>query len=473
MRSFRYQLAWRQMAAMAVGLGTIAGLSFLFIRQNLDRELNATLTNVASIQAASVTSAESGEMVFHEWELTPEEAASIRDLNRYAQVWTVDGRSLLRTRYITEDLPLDTVALQAAAAGSIAWTEQAYLGMPIRSVYYPLGRFGPAHGPHVLQVAAPLETRDRTLQRLALLLVGIVLMASAGTFLGGWWLADLAVRPVHAITGQAEAIGAGTLERRISAYADSREYQRLVQVLNTMLARLDAAFEAQRRFTGNASHELRSPLTALRGELELARRRERSPDEYRRVIDSALEEVDRLSRTTEDLLVLARADAGVMQVDRHRIDLAERVRAAATRLTAPAAERSITLTAECDDAVPVQGDAGLLDRLIWNLVENAVKFSPPGGWVRVRTARDDDAGILEVTDSGPGIPAAEAERVFERFYRGDESRTPTRETAGTGLGLSIVRAVADLHGASVSAANAESGGAVFRVRFPATRRNAD
>jgi two-component system OmpR family sensor kinase len=277
----------------------------------------------------------------------------------------------------------------------------------------------------------------------------------------------MAVRPAQEIAAQAEAIGAGTLERRIRAYADSREYQRLVQVLNTMLARLDAAFEAQRRFTGNASHELRSPLTALRGELELARRRERPAAEYQRVIDSALEEVERLSRTTDDLLVLARADAGLMQFERRPIDLAERARDNAARLRTAAAERGITLDVACDDAVPVAGDTGLLDRLIWNLLENAAKFTPPGGRLRLRTERDGGAGVLEVTDSGPGIPAEEAERVFERFYRGDESRTPLRETAGTGLGLSIVRAVADLHGATVTADAAAGGGARFRVRFPA------
>lgn len=469
MRSFRYQLAWRQAAAMAAGLATIAAISFLVIRRTLDYELEATLNNVASIQAAAVTSPAGGEMVLHEWELTPEEAASVRDLNRYAQVWTIDGRSLLRTRYITEDLPVDTAALREAAEGDIAWREQEYLGIPIRSLFYPLGRYGPAHGLHILQVAAPLETRNRTLRQLALLLLGIVVVGSAGTFLGGWWLADRALRPVHAITGQAEAIGAGTLERRISAYADSREYQRLVQVLNTMLERLDSAFEAQRRFTGNASHELRSPLTALRGELELARRRDRAPEEYRRVIESALEEAERLSDTTEDLLTLARADAGLIQVEHRRMDLAERARDAVTRLGAAAAERSVSLEPDCDDPVSIPADAGLVDRLIWNLIENAIKFSPTGGTVRVITRMDNGSGMIEVADTGPGIPDGEEDRLFERFYRGDDSRTPTRETAGTGLGLSIVRAVADLHHATVSAANAEGGGAVFRVRFPTIR----
>jgi two-component system OmpR family sensor kinase len=451
---------------MAAGLVGISALTFAVLRKSIDDQLNATLLNVASIQAASVTDAPSGEMRFHEWELTPDEAARIRELNRFAQVWTVQGQSLLRTRYITRDLPLDREALERAAQGELAWAEQRFDGMNVRSLYYPLSRSGPAHGPHVLQVAAPLESRDRLLRRVAVLLGVLTLLVSGANFLGSWWLAARAVRPVREITQQAKAIEAGTLDRRISAYADSEEYDGLVRVLNTMLARLYASFETQRRFAADASHELRSPLTALRGEIELARRRRREPEEYERVLDSALEEVERLSRITEDLLMLARSDAQVLEPALADVKLDQLARDVVERLRRAARAKEVHLEVTAPAPVTARADRDLMQRLLWNLLANAIKFTPAGGNVDVRLAREDGRAIIEVRDDGPGIPEQDLDRVFDRFYQISQARTPGIDS-GTGLGLSIVQAIAELHGGAVTAANRPGGGAVFRLTLPA------
>jgi two-component system OmpR family sensor kinase len=465
MRSFRFRLALRFTITMLAGLCALSVLTYAVLREALDRQLNASLLNVASIQAASVTDAPSGEMRFHEWELTSAEAAQVRDLNRYAQIWNEDGESLLRTRYITADLPLDRTALARALGGELTWAEASFQSIPIRSLYYPLGRLGHLHAPHVLQIAAPLLARNQLLRAALLALLAITLLISAGTFLGSWWLAERTVRPVHEIIDQAEAIEAGTLERRIAAYADSQEYQRLVQVLNTMLDRLDSAFEAQRRFTADASHELRSPLTALRGEIELALRRPRSPDEYRQVLESGQEEVERLSRITEDLLTLARSDAGVLNPRFSPVQPLLLARELAPRLQAMAPEKRVAVTVSGAADVVINGDADLVRRLLWNLGSNAVRFSPPGGEVAIRMGRERELVVLEVADQGPGVPAAERERIFGRFYQADPAR-PTRDTHGTGLGLAIARVIADLHGATLVVAESPAGGAVFRVSFP-------
>ncbi len=467
-RSFRFQLAARFTGMMTAVLVSVALLSYLSIRETLDRQINATLVNVASIQAASVTEAPSGEMKIREWEVTPSEAASIRDLSRYTQVWSAEGSSLLRTRYLTEDLPLDTTALLAANGGETVRVGQEFQGGPIRSLYYPLGRFGSPHEPHVLQVAAPLDARDRTLRRLALLLSVITLVTAAGAFAGSWWLAATAVRPVKEIIGQAEEIRAGTLERRLTATTDTLEADRLIQVLNTMLERLDAAFEAQRRFIADASHELRSPLTAMRGELELARRRERNPEEYRDVIDSALEEVDRLSRTTGDLLTLARSDAGVMQLRIKHVNVDQCAARVVDRMRTLANSLGVVIALDAQGGAPVYADPDLIERLIQNLIENAIKFTPKGGSVTVHVDRRNDDVEIDVLDSGPGLPSTDLERIFERFHRVDESRTRAHDGSGSGLGLTIVRTIAHLHHGDVSAANRPEGGALFRVRLPVT-----
>ena len=463
MRSFRFQLASRFTAAMALALAAVMTLGWLALRETLDRELNASILNVASIQAGAVTDDPTGEMHFHEWELTPEEAASVRELNRWAQIWSEDGESLLRTQYLTRDLPLDTAALETAAEGQLAWTGKTFGGMEIRSVYYPLGRLGESHTRHVLQVAAPLTARNETLETAALGLALIGLLVAGGTFAGSWWLAGRAVAPVRDITEQAEEIGARTLGRRITAHAETREYRQLVEVLNTMLDRLDAAFEAQRRFTADASHELRSPLTALRGEVELALRKERSPEEYRRVLESALEETERLSALAEDLLTLARADAGVIEPRRRHVELGAPVERAVDRLRPRAESKRIDLVLEGERGISGYWDPDLLEQLAGNLVENAVKYTTPGGHVRVELKARDRQAVVEVADTGPGIREEDRERLFERFYRADAARA---DTGGTGLGLSIVRAIAVAHGGDASAENREEGGARFRVRLP-------
>ncbi len=467
-RSFRVQLALQFAGAMGAGLVIVGLLSFLAVRETLDREIEATLLGVASIQAGAATEADEGHMRLVELELTAEEAEVLRDLNRFSQIWGEDGRSLLRTRYLTEDLPLDTAALRRAVDGELVWEEQEFQGMPVLSLYYPLGRFGEEHEAHVLQVSAPLESRDRLLGGVALFVSLAVVAISLASFGGAWWLADRTLGPVRRVTEQAEEIGGGTLGRRITAHADTEEYERLVQVLNGMLARIDHAFEAQKRFTADASHELRSPLTALRGEMEVALRRDRSPDEYRRVLTSALEEVERLSRTAEDLLILARSDAGVMEPRLRVVDLGDKVGGVVERLRKLSEGKGLRLSAELEPGVQVVGDPDLLGRLVWNLVENGVKFTSDGGSVEVVVGRLGDGGpVLEVRDTGPGLDEDDLERIFQPFARGDLARGRSPDTPGTGLGLTMARAIAELHGAELHVSN-RSGepGAVARVRFP-------
>lgn len=460
-RSFRAQLAIQFTATMVLASTAAAIAGYWALRTVLNREIDASLLSVASIQAVAVTDDPAGEMRFQELDLTREEAESLRDLNRYAQVWSESGQSLLRGRYMVSDLPLDRTLLAAASDGPV-WREDVYEGQPIRALYYPLGRQGAPHIEHVLEVAAPLVARNQTLELLRYFLIGVVLIVGTGTFAGSWWQGARTVRPVHEIIDQTEAIGAGTLGRRIRAHTDAREYERLVRVLNTMLDRIDDAFEAQRRFTADASHELRSPLTALRGEIELALRRERSPDEYRRVLSSALEEAERLSGMAENLLTLARSDAGAIQPRLTRVDLRQRVGEVVERLQPRAADRAVSLRLSTDAPVPIVGDGELLERLAWNLTDNAIRFAPPGGSVDVSVGTRNGDAWLVVRDDGPGFESDDLERVFERFYRPPGSVDPE----GSGLGLAIVRAIALAHGGDAVAENRPEGGASLSVRIP-------
>ena len=463
-RSLRFELASRYAAAVALGIALVATIGYLVLRDTLDRQINASLISVASIQAASVTDDPTGEMHFHEWGVTAAEAESLGDLNRYAQIWSESGESLLRSQYLTHELPLDERALSEAAAGEFAWSEARLDTVRVRSIYYPLGRLGSSHERHIIQVAAPLSARDRTIRTAGLFLVGIVLVVSLGSYAGSWWLAGKTVRPVKEIIAQAEEIDGTVPGRRISAYAETREFASLVHVLNTMLTRIDVAFEAQRRFTADASHELRSPLTALRGELDLALRRERTDEEYRTAISSALEEATRLSEVAADLLTLARSDSGVMTLRLESVDVGARVMAALERLQCSVEEKGIVVVTNVQPGTSGLYDLKLVDQLTWNLLDNAVKYSDTGGMIEVSVTSSGPDIRLEVADTGPGIPEIAIDHIFERFSRVDEAHS----AEGTGLGLSIVRAITHAHGGRVTVSNRESGGAVFRVSLPHT-----
>jgi signal transduction histidine kinase len=202
----------------------------------------------------------------------------------------------------------------------------------------------------------------------------------------------------------------------------------------------------------------------MRGELEIALRREREPTEYRRVLDSTLEEVVRLSSITEDLLTLARSDSGAIVAKGQEVDVGEVVQTIAQRLSTTAAEKGTTLALDLASGHRTWADPGLLGQVAWNLIDNAVKFAPSGGTVGVTVVREGDAIVLQVTDDGPGFDGDDPGQVFERFFRADRART--RGEGGTGLGLAIVKAVAEAHEGAVSAENRPQGGASVRFEVP-------
>jgi len=290
---------------------------------------------------------------------------------------------------------------------------------------------------------------------IALLLAGV----------GGYALARKALAPIDSMATQAKKISAERLGDRLSIENPEDELGKLGTVFNGMLGRLQAAFDQLRRFTADASHELRTPLTAIRSVGEVALQDQRSPAEYRDVIGSMLEEVDRLTRLAESLLALSRADAGHVQLQREDIAL--------LRLAEEASSVVEVLAEEKRQQIDIAGDANLLvsvDRLILrqaivNLLDNAIKYSPPGSQILVRVQSGGDQQVfLDVIDQGPGIPSEHQPYVFDRFFRVDKART--REWGGAGLGLSITRWAVEAHGGEITLESEEGHGSTFRVSLP-------
>ena len=316
----------------------------------------------------------------------------------------------------------------------------------------------PAQDGGAVVVARSLEPREETLTRLfrELLIAGPLALLLAS--LAGYGLAAAAFRPVEAMRRRAAAVTAAT-PGRLPVPPARDEVSRLATTLNDMLARLQGAFEHERRFVADASHELRTPLALLRTELELALRRPRSREELEQALRSAAEETERLSRLAEDLLLIARADQGALPVRPERVPAAEVLAPVAARFATRARQLGRSVRMEETDAL-IDADPERVEQALGNLVDNALTHG--AGAVVLFAHERDDAVELHVADAGPGFPRDFAPRAFDRFSRADEARG----RGGTGLGLSIVDLIARAHGTEAGAANRPGGGADVWLAVP-------
>jgi heavy metal sensor kinase len=313
---------------------------------------------------------------------------------------------------------------------------------------------------------AESDPEDRLRQQLREILVVLVLglpltVALAGV--GGYVLARHALAPIDQLGIEARRITAERLHERLSVPNQNDEIGRLAAVINDTLARLQASFDQLRRFTADASHELRTPLSVIRGIGEMGLRETRTPAEYKDAMGSMLEEVDRLTRLVDTLLRLSRGDAGTVQLVRDRIDLGELARDVASSLGILAEERRQRLQVNAALNIRVSADRLILRDAITNVVDNAIKYAPPGSTIDVRVAGDAARATLTITDEGPGIAVEHRQRIFDRFYRVDEGRS--REMGGSGLGLAIAKWAVEANGGEI-AVEAAGAGTAFRIVLP-------
>ena len=312
-------------------------------------------------------------------------------------------------------------------------------------------------------VSQSLAAQQRTLgEARTALTVGVPLMLIAAVA-GGYALARRGLGPVATMTAQAAHLSAGTLHERLPVHDPRDEVGRLAAVFNDLLGRLEAAFDQQRRFVADASHELRTPVAIIAGEAELALGREgRDAGELRAALATIGQEAARLQQIVADLFLLARADAGERPRAVEELYLADLVTEVTHAVRTLAARKQITVNERVDGELPFRGDEALLRRLLLNLLDNAIKYTPDGGAVTVRAARRGAEYVIEVTDTGPGIPPEQRERVFERFYRG------ARGGGGAGLGLAIARWITEAHGGNVRLMRSGADGSTFAVTLPAS-----
>ena len=319
-------------------------------------------------------------------------------------------------------------------------------------------------GSYLVEVGSSTQPIETMLNHLLLLLgigLPVVILVAVG---GGYVLLKRALAPVERITSKAELITQHNLSERLPVAGTGDELERLSVSLNHMITRLDDAFQNSKRFVADASHELRTPLTVLRGELENLVQDARLATEHRERVGSLLEEVERLSKIVERLFALSRLDAGEAQSEWVPFDLGELARNTADQMSLLAEDKKISITCESAPRVPVKGDRARLKQVVVNLLDNAIKYTDKGGAIHLKVGADDGRAVLEIADTGIGIPAEAVPHVFERFYRVDAARSG--DTGGAGLGLSIVKSICSAHGGGVEVESAVGRGSRFRVQLP-------
>ena len=458
-RSLRARLTLWYTAALAGLLAVLGVTAAVLLERGLQSTVDASLMSVANVIDESSRQSQP---------FGPDFADTLESLfgpgvaDRFYQLLDPRGRPDPRLApHGRERLPLSPEALRNAEAGRETFETvplPASAGGRVRLLTRPVVERGRLA--HLVQVAMPLAFVDAARGRFLLVLVGLVPFALAGAATGGWFLAGRALAPVDAMVEAARRIEAEDLSRRLAGAGSGDELGRLAAVLNDMLARLERSFATVRQFSADAAHELRTPLTILKGEIEVALRAAPDTDEYRRVLASCLEEVDRLGALVEDLLFLARADAAPPPEE--PVDLAAVIDDVTPALEALAERGGVALAVEMPGPLPLRGSASMLFRMVLNLGDNAIKYAGAGGQVSVTVRQDDGRAVLEVRDTGPGIAPHDQPHVFDRFYRGD----PARERGGTGLGLALTRSIVVVHGGRIDVESTQGAGTCFRVVLP-------
>jgi heavy metal sensor kinase len=462
-RSIRARLTLWYTAVVTVTLLLLGGTAYGLLVYSLGHELDVSLQGVAQAMSQQYRSGAAGFIPSEIDELF-RRFFGFSPWERYFDFLDPSGRPDPRRPFTQPGrLPLSTEALRNASRGLATFETVEGLGQyPVRVLTMPVVEGGRVV--HLVQVGMSLGSIYLTRTRFLLVMAVVVpmgLLLAAG---GGSLLARRALGPVERMREAAHRISAEHLAERLRETGAGDELDRLARTLNQMLGRLDEAFNQVRRFSADASHELQTPLTILRGELEVALRAPRSSEEYRQVLWSALEEIDRIASLTDGLLLLARADAGVLRMDRHPLDLADLVADVYGRVKVLADSRSIHLALGRVEPVPIRGDYDRLNRLLLNLLDNGIKYTDPGGRVTLSLEGEGEWATLRVSDTGIGLSPKEGERIFQRFYRTAEAHS--RGEGGHGLGLAIARSIAEAHGGKIQVHSAPGQGSTFTVLLP-------
>jgi len=447
--------AW-YFAVLVVAFASFAWISDLGFQHSIEQTVNdASRANLESIQSVLVRTA-------------PKGAAEVKDeLDELAGLWA--GAALLEVsdaggRIIFQSPPF---AKPYRAMPAVDNRDATFFTINLDYVQYRIAMRAVETGGQTFRVRAaiPTEPFDQALDRFRLILKEtlpfLVILAS----LAGYWLSGRALAPVNEIIKTARGIGVQDLSGRLSVPPANDELRRLSETLNDMLGRIEASVKRITQFTADASHDLRTPIALIRANAELALRRSRSEQEYRETLSRILTTSEETTHLIENLLTLARADAGAAELQFRDIDLSPHVEKISEEAGILAAGKGIQVTSElAPGPIRVSGDSAAIERLLLIVMENAVKYTPAGGRIQMNLSNGSGSARIEIRDNGIGVSEKDLPHIFERFYRADQARS--REPGGSGLGLAIAEWIVEQHNGTIEAQSTPGEGSVFRITLP-------
>jgi len=462
-RNIRFKLTLWYIVLLGIILTSFSTFLYLTLSRSLYNGIDVKIKSIAEVIASSSMNPYS-QYSFSTLDRMLKDSFSLRPVTKFIQVLDESGRIGRKSDNLQNfQLPISIRALKNASQGNITFeTTKAFGKHPLRMVTVPViqGR----RIINIVQVATSLEEVEEALKALLLILWITVPSVLAFASLGGLFLANKALKPVDEITKTARMITSRSLDQRIKLKKTRDEIGRLAETFNDMISRLGRSFKQIRQFSADASHELRTPLTILKGEIEVGLRKRRRPEEYRKILDSNLDEINHMTQIVDNLLFLSKADMGEIHLQKNRIDLTELVSEVGTQVQVIAMAKNIRLHISNDSGVAVIGDRFRLRELLLNLVDNGVKYTSEGGEMRISVERDNGRVKLCVLDNGIGIAPEDQPHIFDRFFRVDKARS--REAGGSGLGLSICKWIAEAHGGEISVESGVGKGSLFTVTLP-------
>jgi len=450
--SVRVRLTLWYAAAMVVVLGVYAAAVYAFLSRSVSQSLDERLRADYFWVASTVDEGPDGMIM-----PVPQVDLLLEAEQPWVQIWTTSGVLLLLSNDEARRRPIPEAQTLAEMGGEriTAFTAGT---VPVRVLSRPSYI---RHRPVIIQVArSELPMRENLRDLAVILILGLPLAVAIAGF-GGYSLAKSALAPIERMSDRARHITAENLSERLPIDNPDDEMGRLASVFNETLGRLEESFEQMRRFTADVSHELRTPLTAIRSVGEVGLRGHRDEAAYRGIIGSMLEEADRLAGLVDRLLTLSRAETHQGTLSRDVVDLAVLADDVVSHLGVLAEEKRQQLLVERGATPLVPADRLVLRQALINLVDNAIKFSPVAGRIRIRVAQGTDRATIDVVDSGPGISGVARERIFDRFFREGDAGP-----GGAGLGLSLARGAVEALGGQLTLEHSGADGSDFRITLP-------
>lgn len=479
-RSLRFKLTLWYVLILGILLISFSGFLYFTLSKRLHRDVDNKLRSLAEL-IASESSSPLSKFGFGNLDQALETSMNLKPIGKFIQVLDESGNIGRKSDNLKNvQLPISLNALKNASKGLITFETNRSIGnTSLRIITFPVVENN--HVTKIVQIASSLEEVEDTLNKLFRILIITVPLALMVASLGGQFLAHQALKPVDNITQTARMITSQNLNQRINPPKVKDEISRLIETFNEMISRLDLSFRQIKQFSSDASHELKTPLTILKGEVEVTLRKERPPQEYQQTLKSNLEEINRMSQIVEDLLLLSKADTGEIRLNKEDIILTEILNEVVAQMDRLAKSKKLHLSASNHHQdIHIFGDALRLRELFINLIENGIKYTEEGGAIHITLQKEypppvrNQSDWLEgekgefvkiiVSDTGIGIAKEDQERIFNRFFRVDKARS--REQGGSGLGLSICKWIVEAHQGEIKVESELGKGSSFIIKLP-------